>query len=137
MPPAAGRLRIPGPGVGGVPGPRASVDPAEVASRLAPVVHWPGALDTARRSWRLMARTPAFDAWLIAWPSGGRVELHDHGSSTGAVSVISGVLVEAVPWRDDTGRLSLVRQELRAGATLGFGAWHVHDVTNESDGRTR
>jgi predicted metal-dependent enzyme (double-stranded beta helix superfamily) len=80
-----------------------------------------------------MARTPDFDAWLIAWPSGGKVDLHDHGHSTGAVSVISGALVEAVPWRDDSGRLSLVRHELQAGATLGFGAGHVHDVTNESE----
>jgi predicted metal-dependent enzyme (double-stranded beta helix superfamily) len=80
-----------------------------------------------------MARTPDFDAWLIAWPRGGKVELHDHGASTGAVSVISGALVEAVPQRDDAGRLSLVSHELRAGATLGFGAGHVHDVTNESD----
>jgi predicted metal-dependent enzyme (double-stranded beta helix superfamily) len=108
------------------------VNPQEVASRLAPAVHWAGALDAEQRSWRLMARTPDFDAWLIAWPSGGRVELHDHGTSTGAVSVVSGTLVEAVPWRDDTGRLSLVRHELHAGATLGFGAGHVHDVTNES-----
>jgi len=101
---------------------------------LAQAVHWSGALDTEERTWRLMARTPDFDAWLIAWPSGGKVELHDHGNSTGAVSVISGALVEAVPCRDDTGRLTLVRHELRAGATLGFGARHVHDVTNESDG---
>jgi hypothetical protein len=111
---------------------RTGINPQEVASRLAPAVRWPGALDTQRREWRLMARTPDFDAWLIAWPSGGKVELHDHGNSTGAVSVISGALVEAVPWRDDTGRLSLERHELRAGATLGFGAGHVHDVTNES-----
>ena len=110
------------------------INAQEVASRLAPAVHWPGALDMERRSWRLMARTPDFDAWLIAWPSGGKVELHDHGRSTGAVSVISGSLVEAVPWRDDTGRLSLDRHELSEGATLGFGAGHVHDVTNESDG---
>ena len=109
------------------------VNPREVASRLAPAVRWPGAPVTDRRAWRLMARTPDFDAWLIAWPSGGKVDLHDHGHSTGAVSVISGALVEAVPWRDDTGRLSLVRHELQAGATLGFGAGHVHDVTNESD----
>jgi hypothetical protein len=47
--------------------------------------------------------------------------------------VISGALVEAVPWRDDSGRLTLVRHELRAGTTLGFDAGHVHDVTNESD----
>jgi len=38
-----------------------------------------------------------------------------------------------VPRRDDAGRLTLVRHELQAGATLGFGAGHVHDVTNESD----
>ena len=112
---------------------RTGVNPQEVASRLAAAVRWPGALDTQRREWRLMARTPDFDAWLIAWPSGGRVELHDHGDSTGAVSVISGALVEAVPWRDDTGRLSLVRHELQTGATLGFDAGHVHDVTNESE----
>jgi hypothetical protein len=110
------------------------VNPREVASRLAPAVHWPGALDTQTRSWRLMARTPDFDAWLIAWPKGGKVELHDHGTATGAVSVVSGALVEAVPWRDDTGRLTLVRHELQAGTTLGFGPGHVHDVTNESDG---
>jgi hypothetical protein len=109
------------------------VDPREVASRLAPAVRWPGALDTESRSWRLMARTPDFDAWLIAWPRGGKVELHDHGRATGAVSVISGTLVEAVPWRDDTGRLTLVRRELHAGTTLGFAAGHVHDVTNEAD----
>jgi predicted metal-dependent enzyme (double-stranded beta helix superfamily) len=111
---------------------RTGHNPQEIARRLAPAVHWPGALDTQRRQWRLMARTPDFDAWLIAWPSGGKVELHDHGNSAGAVSVISGALLEAVPWRDDTGRFSLVRQELQAGATLGFGVGHVHDVTNES-----
>jgi hypothetical protein len=81
-----------------------------------------------------VARTPDFDAWLIAWPSGVKVELHDHGSSTGALSVISGSLVESVPSRDDAGRLALVRHDLYAGATLGFGAGHVHDVVNESEG---
>jgi hypothetical protein len=120
-----------GPVIASVRGPR--INPREVASRLAPAVHWPGALDTYSRSWRLVARTPDFDAWLIAWPKGGKVELHDHGTSTGAVSVISGTLVEAVPRRDDAGWLTLVRHELPAGATLGFGAGHIHDVTNESD----
>ncbi len=61
------------------------VSPLEVVDRLAPAVHWPGALETQGRTWRLMARTPEFDAWLIAWPSGGNVEFHDHGNSTGAV----------------------------------------------------
>jgi predicted metal-dependent enzyme (double-stranded beta helix superfamily) len=105
-----------------------------VAGRLAPAVRWPGAFDAQRRTWRLVARTPDFDAWLIAWPHGGKVELHDHGRAAGAVRVISGTLVEAVPWRDDTGRLTLVRRELRAGHTRSFPAGHIHDVTNEADG---
>ncbi len=110
-----------------------SVRPAAIARRLAPAIHWPGALEVEERSWKLVARTPDFDAWLIAWPRGGKVELHDHGASSGAVSVIAGTLVEAVPWREDSGRLALVRHELRPGTTLEFGTGRVHDVTNESD----
>jgi hypothetical protein len=112
----------------------AGIEPVEVARRLAPSLHWPGAHSVAERSWRLVARTAQFDAWLIAWPEGGKVDLHDHGNVGGAISVIAGSLVEAVPWRDDAGRLSLERSVLPAGATLGFGPGHVHDVTNESSG---
>src|SRR5271155_2685213 len=98
LPPAS--RRPPRAGTVSAPVRRARVHPREVASSLAPAVQWPGVLDTQSRSWRLMARTPDFDAWLISWPTGGKVELHDHGAATGAVSVISGALVEAVPWRD-------------------------------------
>ena len=105
--------------------------PAEVASRLAPVLTWEGARRVKERSWRLVARTDEFDAWLIAWPAGGRVELHDHGWSRGAISVINGRLVEAVPQRGDSSRLSLVTRSVSAGETLGFDADHVHDVVNE------
>jgi predicted metal-dependent enzyme (double-stranded beta helix superfamily) len=80
-----------------------------------------------------VAHTEAFDAWLIAWPPGGTVDLHDHGPSQGALSVLAGSLVESTPWRDDSGRLTLRRREVGVGATLGFRAGHVHDVTNESD----
>jgi hypothetical protein len=133
VPPAPRRPLVGAAGTVAAPILRPRINPREVANRLAPSVHWPGALDARSRSWRLMARTPDFDAWLIAWPKGGKVDLHDHGTSTGAVSVISGALVEAVPRRDEAGRFTLVCHELRAGATLGFGAGHVHDVTNESD----
>ena len=54
------------------------VDPFEIASRLAPYLAWAEASEATERTWRLVARTPDFDAWLIAWPRGGRVELHDH-----------------------------------------------------------
>jgi predicted metal-dependent enzyme (double-stranded beta helix superfamily) len=103
-----------------------------VAARLAAAVHWPDGDAVTERSWRLLIRARDFDAWLIAWPAGGSVDLHDHGVSAGAISVVSGSLVEAVPERDDTGILRLARHDLCAGATIGFAAGHVHDVTNES-----
>jgi predicted metal-dependent enzyme (double-stranded beta helix superfamily) len=109
------------------------IDPCDLARHLAPALHWPGAGAVREREWRLIAHTEAFDAWLIAWPPGGTVTLHDHGPSQGALSVIAGTLVEAVPWRDDTGRLALRRKEVAVGTTLGFRAGHVHDVTNESE----
>ena len=111
---------------------RRHVDPAAVARRLGAVVHWPGAANVRDRSWRLIAQARDFDAWLIAWPCGSTAELHDHGGSRGALHVLSGSLVETVPWPDDGGRVTLERREVHSGATLAFGAGHVHDVQNEA-----
>ncbi len=110
------------------------VDPATVARRLAPALYWPEAAGVVQREWRRVARMPDFDAWLIAWPPGGQVALHDHGASAGAIMVIEGALTEAVPWRDEDegGQLCLARRALHGGTTLGFAPGHVHDVTNES-----
>jgi hypothetical protein len=111
---------------------RRHVDPAAVARRLGAAVQWPGAGALRDRSWRLIARTGDFDAWLIAWPGGATAELHDHGSSRGALHVISGSLVETIPWRDDDGSVTLARRDVQPGVTLAFGGGHVHDVRNES-----
>ena len=95
-------------------------------------MQWPGAFDVSERAWRLVAQTPDFDAWLIAWPGGGTIDLHDHGGSRGALHIISGSLVETIPWREPDGRLTFAQRELQDGVTLAFGAGHVHDVRNES-----
>jgi len=108
-------------------------DPAEIARRLAPSLHWPGAEALTRRSWRRVAWTAEFDAWLIAWPEGGEIDLHDHGDSRGVLSVIDGVLTEFVPQWDGTGCLGLQRLELWAGTTHRLGGGHVHSITNESE----
>lgn len=84
------------------------------------------------RSWRLIALTDEFDAWLIAWPRQSAAELHDHGGSRGALHVVRGALVETIPWRDDEGRVTLARRGVHSGVTLAFGAGHVHDVRNEA-----
>jgi hypothetical protein len=109
-----------------------SVDPFEIARQLAPLLHWSGEEPTAERRWRLALRAAQFDAWLIAWPQGGRVELHDHGRSRGAIAVLEGSLVEATPWRGDSGRFELHRRTLEVGDVVGFGSHHVHDVVNDA-----
>jgi hypothetical protein len=111
---------------------RRHVDPATVARRLGAVVRWPAFANVRDRSWRLIAETGEFDAWLIAWPSGATAGLHDHGGSGGALHVISGCLVETTPWRDDRGSVVLARREVHSGAILAFAAGHVHDVRNEA-----
>jgi mannose-6-phosphate isomerase-like protein (cupin superfamily) len=110
---------------------RRHVDPAAIARRLGAVVQWPGSASVRDRSWRLIAQARDFDAWLIAWPGGTVADLHDHGGSRGALHVISGSLVETIPWRDDRGTVTIARREVHTGATLAFGAGHVHDVRNE------
>ncbi len=111
-----------------------SVDPVAIAVRLAPALHWPGAATLAERSWRRVAWTSEFDAWLIAWPSGGEIELHDHGPSLGAISVLAGILTESVPWEEEAGRIGLRHTELPAGTTHRLRSGHVHAVTNRSSG---
>lgn len=106
------------------------MDPGAVARRLAVVVQWPGASTVLERSWRRIAKTREFDAWLISWPGGTAADLHDHGGSRGALHVIGGSLVETIPWRDEQDRVTLARREVHAGTTLAFGAGHVHDVRN-------
>ena len=112
---------------------RRSVDPQEIAARLAPAIRWPGAPDVEERSWRLVALTPEFDAWVIAWPRGGSVDLHAPGRSRGALVVLEGALVETTPWRDDTGRLTLRGEKLAEGSTRRFARGHVHDVRNVAE----
>ena len=111
---------------------RRHFDPSAIARSLVAVVQWPGSSSVHDRSWRLVARTSDFDAWLISWPGGTTADLHDHGGSRGALHVIRGSMVETIPWRDDRGSVTFARREVHSGATLAFGAGHVHDVRNEA-----
>ncbi len=51
-------------------------------------------LGSQRRYARLL-HTPAYEAWLIAWPPAPDLALHDHGGSQGVFHVASGTLFEA------------------------------------------
>jgi hypothetical protein len=63
------------------------------------------------------------DIWLISWVPGHATELHDHGGSLGALTVLSGALNE---YRWDGARLR--RRRLDAGDQAGFPLGWVHDV---------
>ncbi|OBK25105.1 cysteine dioxygenase [Mycobacterium asiaticum] len=63
------------------------------------------------------------DIWLISWVPGHSTELHDHGGSLGALTVLSGALNE---YRWDGRKLR--RRRLDAGDQAGFPLGWVHDV---------
>lgn len=63
------------------------------------------------------------DIWLISWVPDRSTELHDHGGSLGALTVVSGTLRET-RWDGE----ALRRRRLRAGDQAAFPLGWVHDV---------
>jgi hypothetical protein len=100
----------------------------EVSAGRYPYVEY----DAENRWHQRLYRDQRFDIWLISWLPTQGTQLHDHGGSSGAVTVVSGQLAEAVysqgpvapPLRD---------HQRPTGAAVGFGPRYVHDVRNLSD----
>lgn len=63
------------------------------------------------------------DIWLISWVRGHATELHDHGGSLGALTLVSGALHE-FRWDGE----ALRRRRLDAGDQAAFPLGWVHDV---------
>lgn len=67
------------------------------------------------------------DVWLISWTAEQGTQLHDHGGSSGAFTVVSGELSEAV-W---TPGVEALRETARSdGDSVVFAEHYVHDVRN-------
>ena len=82
-----------------------------------------GGIPESRRWFTRIHGDEELDVWLISWVPGHPTELHDHGGSLGALTVVSGSLSE---YRWD-GR-DLRRRRLDAGDQAGFPLGWVHDV---------
>jgi len=82
-----------------------------------------GGVPDAERWFTRIHGDEELDVWLISWVPGRATELHDHGGSLGALTVLSGSLSE---FRWD-GR-GLRRRRLDAGDQAGFPLGWVHDV---------
>jgi predicted metal-dependent enzyme (double-stranded beta helix superfamily) len=109
--------------------------PAAVAKALAdaPEIWWSQVRRDCRERWYVpLLQSEHLEAWLLGWPVGEGIELHDHGSSSGAVVVVEGTLLEtsvqASDWVRPGGRLR--HRRLPQGALVSFGADHIHDVVN-------
>jgi hypothetical protein len=94
--------------------------------------HWPGLAASTTRRWELLASSETFEAWVIGWPPGGTIELHDHGDSAGAVVVASGELVETLVTENVDGSLTTTGRRRAAGTSWTMGRRHIHDVVNDS-----
>jgi len=82
-----------------------------------------GGVPGSRRWFTRIHSDDELDIWLISWVPGHPTELHDHGGSLGALTVLSGSLNE---FRWD-GR-GFRRRRLDAGDQAGFPLGWVHDV---------
>lgn len=83
----------------------------------------PGGIPGSRRWFTRIHGDDELDVWLISWVPGHHTELHDHGGSLGALTVVSGSLNE---FRWD-GR-AMRHRRLDAGDQAGFPLGWVHDV---------
>jgi quercetin dioxygenase-like cupin family protein len=84
--------------------------------------------DPSHRWHQRIYRDPRVDVWLISWLPEQGTQLHDHGGSSGAFTVLSGRLTEAVF------SAGVLREFTHLGGTsVGFGAHYVHDVRNIGD----
>ena len=86
--------------------------------------------DPAQRWFVRLYAAPTFEAWLLTWTTEQSLELHDHGGSSGVVTVIEGELTELSADLRAGGPLH--RTKVRRGDFLSFGPAHVHDVRNSS-----
>jgi hypothetical protein len=112
--------------------------PASVARQLAgsPELWWPRVRRDSGQRWYVpLIEGPDFEAWLLGWPVGQGIELHDHGDSSGALVVVEGLLMEtyleAADWVRPGGRLR--HRLLPEGTLVAFGPDHIHDVVNGGD----
>jgi quercetin dioxygenase-like cupin family protein len=99
----------------------------EVAAEVRAGRH-PVHVDPERRWYRLLRSDEYLDVWLISWATEQTAELHDHAGSLGALTVVSGSLVEQ-RWAGN----GLRSRRVRAGRSLGFPLGHVHDVGNTDE----
>ncbi|KPI26399.1 cysteine dioxygenase type I [Actinobacteria bacterium OV450] len=79
--------------------------------------------DATTRWYHRLRTGPGYEVWLLSWVPGQGSGLHDHGASSGVLTVLDGELTEHGP------RGSLT---LGAGAQRVFAPGYAHEVVNDT-----
>ncbi|MFE0458259.1 cysteine dioxygenase [Kitasatospora sp. NPDC058965] len=88
-------------------------------ARWAPLVRY----DALTRWYARLETGPGYEVWLLSWLPGQSSGLHDHGPSSGVLTVVQGELVE-LAGGDRDGRT------LRPGGQRVFAPGYRHEVVN-------
>jgi quercetin dioxygenase-like cupin family protein len=92
-------------------------------ARWEPLVRY----DALTRWYARLETGPGYEVWLLSWLPGQSSGLHDHGASSGVLTVVRGELSER-----STGRSGASARTLRPGAQRVFAPGYVHEVVNAS-----
>jgi mannose-6-phosphate isomerase-like protein (cupin superfamily) len=80
------------------------------------------------RWWTRLHSDESVDIWLLTWVRDTGTDLHDHGDSAGAFTVVSGLLEEVRPGVDG----SLAVTKIQVGEVREVERGAVHDVRSPS-----
>jgi predicted metal-dependent enzyme (double-stranded beta helix superfamily) len=83
--------------------------------------------DPLRRVFEPVLDEPDVEGWLICWMPGHDTGFHDHDVSSGAVTVLSGQVLEE---RLTVGRGGMLASVYSAGHTFEFSPSDIHRVTH-------
>jgi hypothetical protein len=98
-------------------------------ARWAPLVHY----DATTRWYARLATGPGYEVWLLSWLPGQSSGLHDHGSSSGVLTLLQGALRERTLASDGSGGSGgETTRALTVGAQRAFAPGYVHEVVNDS-----
>ncbi|MFI0981464.1 cysteine dioxygenase [Streptomyces sp. NPDC021093] len=88
-------------------------------AQWAPLVEY----DATTRWYHRLRTGPGYEVWLLSWVPGQASGAHDHGASSGVLTVLQGELTE----RNDRGA-----RTLGTGAQYVSAPGHVHEVVNDA-----
>ncbi|WP_327236356.1 cysteine dioxygenase family protein [Streptomyces sp. NBC_01317] len=90
-------------------------------AQWAPLVRY----DATTRWYHRLRTGPGYEVWLLSWVPGQGSGPHDHGRSSGVLTVLEGELTE---------RTKSGARTLAPGAQRVFAPGYVHDVVNDTIG---